>query len=87
VAGQVVFALAVTFPVLLGFLIGIVDWRYGTTVVVLTGAAIVAAIVVAFAPSSTWRYIAPFAGGFWFVGVGLGIVSRRLARRVVRASM
>ncbi len=79
---QIAFALAVTFPVLLGFLVGVVSGPAGWRL--LGAVAVAVAATVAALPSATWRVIVPVAAAFWLAGVGLGIGTRRLTRRIAQ---
>ncbi len=79
---QLAFAVAVTFPVLLGFLVGVVSGPVGWRL--LGAVAVAVAATVAALPSPTWRLITPIAGVSWLAGVGLGIGTRRLTRRIAQ---
>jgi hypothetical protein len=42
------------------------------------------AVTVASSQSETWRFIAPAGAAFGLAGIGLGVVTRRLSRRLTR---
>ncbi len=80
VGAQLAFAIAVSIPLLLGFLIGVVGWSRGLGALLVSIATV--AGVIATVDADNLGYMLLFEAASVVTGIGLGLFTRRFARRV-----